>query len=155
MTDLGTVSGDDCGIAFGINSIGQVVGSSGDCQGNGLHAFLWNGDIVDLNSLVSPSSALQLKSATNINDRAEIAGTGVTPNGDLHAFLLIPCDDEHPDVEGCEGDAPARNQLSPGRVNHSSVNEGWLNSPRNRTLSRSIRRESQLRGDATDVITLR
>jgi probable HAF family extracellular repeat protein len=102
MTDLGTVSGDDCGIAFGINSIGQVVGSSGDCQGNGLHAFLWNGDIVDLNSLVSPSSALQLKSATNINDRAEIAGTGVTPNGDQHAFLLIPCDDNHADVEGCD-----------------------------------------------------
>lgn len=103
IIDLGSVSGDACGIAFGINSVGQVVGSSGDCQGNPHHAFLWkDGDIVDLNSLVSPSSELKLKSATNINDRGEIAGTGATANGNVRAFLLIPCDDDHPDVEGCE-----------------------------------------------------
>lgn len=103
MVDLGTVSGDSCGIAFGVNSAGQVVGSSGDCQGNGLHAFLWeDGHIVDLNSLIPPGSGLQLKSATNINDRGEIAGTGVLVNGDQHAFLLIPCDDYHADVEGCD-----------------------------------------------------
>lgn len=103
MIDLGTVSGDHCGIAFGINSAGQVVGSSGDCQGNGLHAFLWeNGHIVDLNTLIPPASGLQLKSATNINDRGEIAGTGVLVNSDLRAFLLIPCDENHAEVEGCD-----------------------------------------------------
>jgi hypothetical protein len=37
-----------------------------------------------------------------INDGGEIAGNGVLPNGDTHAFLLIPCDRNHPNVEGCD-----------------------------------------------------
>lgn len=53
-----------------------------------------------------------------INDRGEIAGTAVRPNGDLRAFVLIPCDDDHPGIEGCDYsmvDAPevANNTAAP------------------------------------------
>ena len=45
---------------------------------------------------------LQLNGAVDINDRGEIAGSGVLANGDQHAVLLIPCDENHPDIEGCD-----------------------------------------------------
>jgi uncharacterized membrane protein len=67
------------------------------------HAFLWeNGKIVDLNSLISHGSDLQLQVAGNINNSGEIAGIGVLPNGDQRAFLLVSCDDKHSGVEGCD-----------------------------------------------------
>ena len=47
--------------------------------------------MVDLNTLVSAASDLTLTVAIFINDRGEIAGNGVLPNGDTHAFILIPC----------------------------------------------------------------
>jgi probable HAF family extracellular repeat protein len=103
LTDIGTVDGDDCSGGFSINSANQIVGQSFACDSSVLHAFLWeNGKIVDLNSLISHGSDLQLLAADSINNRGEIAGFGVLPSGDLHAFLLIPCDDKHPGVEGCD-----------------------------------------------------
>ena len=103
LTDIGTVNGDDCSAGFSINSANQIVGQSFACDGSVSHAFLWeNGNIVDLNSLISHGSDLQLLVAGDINNRGEIAGFGVLPNGDQHAFLLVPCDDKHPDVEGCD-----------------------------------------------------
>jgi hypothetical protein len=33
---------------------------------------------------------MQLADATFINDRGEIIGQGLLPNGDVHAYLLIP-----------------------------------------------------------------
>jgi probable HAF family extracellular repeat protein len=105
MTDLGTQDGDPCSLALSINSRGQVVGGSTDCSTllNG-HAFLWEqgGPMVDLNSFVPASSNLTLTVATLINDRSEIAVQAVLPNGDTHAMLLIPCDGEDSNGEGCE-----------------------------------------------------
>jgi hypothetical protein len=44
---------------------------------------------------------IQLVLGFGINDRGEISGVGVLPNGDPHAFLLVPCDENHSDSE-CE-----------------------------------------------------
>lgn len=101
MTDLGTL--DKCSLGNGINSKSQIVGSSGLC-GIAKHAFIseYGGPIIDLNSLVVGGSDLQLTEAIYINDRGEIAGKGIFSNGDTHAYVLIPCDSDHRDVEGCD-----------------------------------------------------
>lgn len=107
MTDLGTVGTDVDSEAFSINSQGQVVGSSGFFgPGGDLHGFLWEsgGPIADLNALLLPGSGLTVNTAAFITDSGEIAGTGLLPNGDQHPILLIPCDENHADVEDCDFD---------------------------------------------------
>jgi probable HAF family extracellular repeat protein len=108
--DLGSLDGDPCSTANGINSSSQVVGiSTATCDySTGRRAFLWeNGSMVDLNSLIPPGSGLQLTLAEAINDRGEIT-INATPSGcnivELcgHAALLIPCDENHPGIEGCD-----------------------------------------------------
>ena len=104
VTDLGVVN-DDCGsFAFGINPSGQVVGSSSVCSSDATRGFLWEdgGPMVDLNTLIVPNSTLYVPLGITINDRGEIAAPGLLPNGDQHAVLLIPCDENHPGVEGCD-----------------------------------------------------
>ena len=98
ITDLGTLDGDSYSFAFWINIQGQVVGN-GSASG-----FLWEdgGPMVDLNTLVSSSSGLHVTQGDDINDRGEIAGVGALSNGNEHAVLLIPCDENHPGVEGCD-----------------------------------------------------
>jgi len=62
-----------------------------------------NGELmVDVNSLIVPTSENEVISEFDINDRGEIAGQVLLPNGDVHAALLIPCDSNHPNVEGCD-----------------------------------------------------
>jgi probable HAF family extracellular repeat protein len=103
MTDLGTVGTDPCSRGIALNAKGQIVGGSTNCQ-TFLHAFIWEngGPMVDLNTLVASGSDLTLTEALFINDAGEIAGNGVLQNGDSHAFVLIPCDENHPGVEGCD-----------------------------------------------------
>jgi len=102
--NLGTLSPLPYSNAQWINSKGQVVGFVADANFITHIAFLWEngGPMVDLNSLVPPGSELQLANALNINDRGEIAGTGLLTNGDFRNFLLIPCDENHPSLEGCD-----------------------------------------------------
>jgi hypothetical protein len=64
---------------------------------------------VDLNRLIPHDSNLQLMDPLSINDRGEIAGIGLPPGCTAvedtacgHAFVLIPCDSNHSDGEGCE-----------------------------------------------------
>jgi probable HAF family extracellular repeat protein len=98
-TNLSTIGGFS--FAISIDESGQVVGNCG----NGTNcAFLWEdgGPIVDLNNLVPPGSGLQLIEAHQINDRGQIAIGALDANGNNHSVLLIPCDENHPGVEGCD-----------------------------------------------------
>jgi probable HAF family extracellular repeat protein len=135
LTNLGAVRGDSCSNALGINSKRQVVGASAETCAfvtNQRHAFLWENDqMIDLNIFLPPSSELQrLTDAYNINDRGEIVGIGVPPGcGDEfsscgHTFVLIPCDENHPGVEGCDYDtvdAETAAQARPAQITESSA----------------------------------
>jgi probable HAF family extracellular repeat protein len=111
MTNLGTLYSDPCSNATGINSHGQVVGTSDtpDCT-FGLHAFFWDGSMTDLNAFVPPGASLQqLTVAFYIDDRGEIAGIGLPPGVSVqdqfslgHIFVLIPCDNDEGRAGGCE-----------------------------------------------------
>jgi hypothetical protein len=88
------------------------------------HAFLWDkGQIIDLNRFVPPGSGIQLTEPSAISDRGEIATNGFL-NGNLHAFVLVPCDEDHSDAEGCIDDT------------HCSVAVTQANSAADRTSSR-------------------
>jgi probable HAF family extracellular repeat protein len=108
ITDLGTIGDDACSRATDINGQGQVIGGDStlaQCLGEELftRAFLWeDGAIFDLNTLIPSGSALYLIDPETINDQGEIAGNGVDTSGNQHAFLLIPCDENHPDIESCD-----------------------------------------------------
>jgi len=105
VTDLGRLQTPDCAVGTSINASGQVLGYSGPDGGClGGSAFVWEegGPIVDLNILVPPSSGIQLYESGQINDRGEIAVNGLDANNNNHDILLIPCDENHPGVEGCD-----------------------------------------------------
>jgi probable HAF family extracellular repeat protein len=91
-----------CGFATSINAKTQVVGTFSDCGATG-HVFLWeDGSMADLNDLIQPNSPLLLEFTETINNRGEIAGQAFDASGNQHAFLAIPCDNAHPNVEGCD-----------------------------------------------------
>jgi probable HAF family extracellular repeat protein len=124
-TDLGTLPGDCFSKAFAINARGQVVGQSLSCDFSSGRVFLWeNGSVIDLTAFVPPGSGLQLAEAQAINDRGEIAGDLIPPSckGNPqgpddqcgHAFVLIPCDGEHFDDEGCGEAQGSATRIQPG-----------------------------------------
>jgi probable HAF family extracellular repeat protein len=82
----GTTTNLGGGVGYAINSTGQVVGSSGG------HAFLYNGAMNDLNTLISATDPLKpyvtLTSAIGINDSLLILANGVDSRTNLtHAYL--------------------------------------------------------------------
>jgi uncharacterized membrane protein len=108
-TDLGVTAGFSTSLAAAINSKGQIIGCltndpSGNCFPYDSDSFLWeNGDMVDVNALVPPHPGILLSGSEGyINDQGEILLLGQLDNGDVHAFLLTPCDDNHRDGEGWE-----------------------------------------------------
>jgi probable HAF family extracellular repeat protein len=122
MTDLGTL-GDPCSRALAINQSGQTVGATAPCGGEFTHAFLWEngGPIIDLNALVVNGSGRAVREGDYINDRGEIAGRAVLPNGDVHAVLLIPCDEDHPNVEGCDYDTVEAVTAAPPQARQTAL----------------------------------
>jgi probable HAF family extracellular repeat protein len=99
ITDLGKFVGG-CPAPPSVNASVQVVGFD-SCAGL---PFLSEdgGPIVDLNTLVPSNSGLQLNEVGNINDRGEISINGNDVNHNNHSVVLIPCDDNHAGVEGCD-----------------------------------------------------
>jgi hypothetical protein len=103
--------GDACSDAFLLNNRGQVIGPSYEsCDFQIVRGYLWdNGVIIDLNAFVPPDSALQLADPLFINDRGVIVVSGFLPNGNEHAVVLLPCDDD--EMNGCT-DSSSRSSAS-------------------------------------------
>lgn len=145
--DLGATADFACSYANGINNLGQVLGALQFCPDNPpRQAFLWErGDLVNLNTLIPPGSEILLGGAFNADDRGEIVAEGALPNGDSRAVLLIPCDENHPDIEGCDYSLVDSTDLAksrPARVIHPASDKpnGSLLGPRGRVPMGRIRR---------------
>ena len=151
MTDLGTLNGDPCSDSLSVNSNGQVVGASQSVAGGCAEwttAFLWEngGPMADLNSLVTSASGAYLNVGIWTNSRGEIVAGGIPPGcGGLdencgHSYLLIPCDENHPGVEGCDYspvDAATAPQIRPPQVTRPSTTASVATmSPAERMLAR-------------------
>ena len=90
IRELSPLKGDTVGFAFGINDVGQVVGSSGLCSNtsippgpSGPHAVLWDkdGSVTDLGNL---GGAFNVPSA--INNRGQVVGGAASAlDGTIHA----------------------------------------------------------------------
>jgi probable HAF family extracellular repeat protein len=86
--DLGALGGEES-FAIGIGSNGDVVGEAETADGD-FRATLWHGgEIIDLNSRLSPDAGWTLYYATAVNNRQQIVGVG-RHNGKTRAFLLTP-----------------------------------------------------------------
>jgi probable HAF family extracellular repeat protein len=98
MTDLHTLAGCTRSTAQSINSAAQVVGGLGGCSDNpdDVQSFFSafyvekGKPMVDLNTLIDPPSPIHIDSPWNINERGEIFGSGLLPDGTTRAFLLVP-----------------------------------------------------------------
>lgn len=87
MQDLGTLGGHNS-FAAAVNADGHVVGTAHNAGGTP-HAFLYNGAMINLNSLLPADSGWELLAATGINDAGRIVGFGIH-DGVTRAFLLVP-----------------------------------------------------------------
>jgi probable HAF family extracellular repeat protein len=147
-TDLGHLNGDQFSEAIAINSRGEAIGySTFELGTDNVHPVLWkSGTPIDLNTTIPANSSLTLVVPIAINERGEIAGVGVpqgvSPN-DVntlgHAFLLIPCDENHQGIEDCdfseveESDSAIKVGSPPVAQNPTTANP-WAANPMMRFL---------------------
>ena len=131
MTDLGTIHGDVCSVAHFMNSRGQVVGTSGgrgcDQGQSEKHGFISErgGRMIDLNRFVPKSSHLTVTDGETINDRGEIAASGMLPNGDFHALILIPCNGGQGCQDGSRHEGTRQSTRATGSPTASDAARTW------------------------------
>jgi probable HAF family extracellular repeat protein len=89
FTDLGVAPGQARSFAMDINNLGQIVGYCDVSNGPEVASIYQDGSMVDLNTLLPPSSGWQLERATGINDSGEIVGYGLL-NGVTRGFIIVP-----------------------------------------------------------------
>jgi probable HAF family extracellular repeat protein len=140
VIDLGVVPGDLCAEGMAINSRRKIVGFSNQdhCFQPHAHGFLWeNGVLFDLNRLISNPTALTVIEGVRITERGEIAGNALTPEGESRGVVLIPCDEGHPNVDGCDYedvDEGVAAQASPAPQHNFPANTHEAGNPRGRPL---------------------
>ena len=89
MTDLGSLGGIRSE-ATAVNNHGEVVGWSFVAGNYEIDPFLYSdGKMVDLNTLVPANSGITLSDAVAINNKGQIAATGII-NGQDVALLMTP-----------------------------------------------------------------
>jgi probable HAF family extracellular repeat protein len=96
VTDIGFLdAGFDDAIAWDINKLGQVVGTSAvvlSADYYGYHGFLYDkdGGMIDLNTLIDPASGWVITDASGINGSQQIAATACRGGviGDCYAVRL-------------------------------------------------------------------
>jgi hypothetical protein len=78
----------------------MIVGGTFVPGGDDLNGFLSDngGPLIALDMLVVPASPIHVISAVSINDRGEITGTGLLPDGSIHPIVLVPWDQGHDDT---------------------------------------------------------
>jgi probable HAF family extracellular repeat protein len=123
ITNLGGVPTGASGTGVSINASGQLVGDSFS-NDYGAHAFLYNGVMNDLNSLIASTDPLQpyvtLNEAVAINDSGLILAIGLDSRvGGLHSYLL---------------QAPPLN-VSPGPLTFPSQAVGTVSAVQTETLT--------------------
>ena len=104
MIELPPLDDDACSVGYLANASQQTIGVSvPGCDFDNTRGVIWvGGTPFDLNALIPSDSRLYLTTPQTINDRGEIVGNGFDANGNQRAWLLIPCDQNHPDVAGCD-----------------------------------------------------
>jgi probable HAF family extracellular repeat protein len=126
-TDLGALPGGDSSIGYAINAGGQVVGRSNLTAltvPTVYHAFVYNGVMTDLNSLISATDPLHsfvtLTEAHGINDSGMTVVNGLdSRDGKTHAYLM-----QLPPIA-----------LAPGRLTFASQSIGSVSSTQTVTIS--------------------
>lgn len=90
LQDLSTTN-FPTGAAYGINNAGLVVGSAQTVSGKTVAVLYDDGQLLDLNTLISPIPGLVLDGAWGINNMGKIISSGRYGNSSAeHALLLTP-----------------------------------------------------------------
>jgi probable HAF family extracellular repeat protein len=102
MMNLGTLPGQLLSAARDLNDAGLVVGTAWE-GGLGQTGFVWyDGDMVDLNTLIPPEGGVSVKIPYGINNAGQIACYGNDQENDVVTVLLTPVESPPGDLT-CDG----------------------------------------------------